>query len=134
MIHYNDFIEQVQAAGKVGSFGETEAAVRATLTTLSERLHDFDLDRLASQLPDRVGEFLQPNQDKKQENNGFSLQGFYYRISHREHVEAPEAARHARSVMAAIAQCVNPDDLDSLRAELSEDYQELFAPATVARH
>ncbi|MBV9389463.1 MAG: DUF2267 domain-containing protein [Chroococcidiopsidaceae cyanobacterium CP_BM_ER_R8_30] len=120
----NEFIQQVQDAAQLSSKEEAEKAIRATLETLKERIVGNEASQLAAQLPPEIGQYLQGREGE----NGqyFPLIDFYQRVSEKEGVEPPAAAIHARAVFSVIQEAVTPGEFADMRANLSEDYLDLF--------
>lgn len=118
----HEFVANVRELAEVSSNEEAEKAIRATLETLRERLAGQEPQNLASQLPGDLGEPL--NGTGGQDN--FSLGEFYERVSQKEGVGADEAGRHARAVAAVIQTAVTAGELEDVRSQLKDDYDELF--------
>lgn len=123
-MNYEEFVEQVQNLARIGSFGETEVAVQATLETLSTQISPEVASQVAQQLPPEVGQFLRIQNEKS--TSKLSVQQFYRRVSEKEHVEPPEAAHHAQAVMSIVNLVVPSEELNTLRRNLAEDYNELL--------
>ena len=121
---HDKFIKQVQAAAQLNSKEEAESAIRATLETLKERIVGDEASQLAAQLPQEIGKYLQGREGE----NGqfFPLLDFYQRVSEKEGLEPTAAAIHVRAVFSVLQEAVTPGELADVRANLSEDYEELF--------
>ena len=50
-MEHDEFVGQVQNRARLGSRGDAERAIRATLETLAERIADGTAQNLAAQLP-----------------------------------------------------------------------------------
>ena len=118
----HEFVANVRDLAEVSSNEEAEKAVRATLETLRERLAGQEPQNLASQLPGDLGEPL--NGTGGQDN--FDVGEFYERVSQKEGVSADEAVRHARAVTAVLQTAVTTGELEDVRDQLTDDYNELF--------
>ena len=118
----HEFVANVRELAEVSSNEEAEKAIRATLETLRERLAGQEPQNLASQLPGDLGEPL--NGTGGQDN--FSLGEFYERVGQKEGVSTDEAGRHARAVTAVIQTAVTTGELEDVRSQLKDDYDELF--------
>ena len=84
---------------------------------------------LADQLPKEIAQYLRGHEGENGDH--FTLQEFYSRVSEKEHVDPTTAVNHVRAVMAVINQAVTPGEFEDVRANLSDDYQELFAAPSV---
>lgn len=124
---HDEFIKHVQSVAQLNSREEAERATRATLETLKERIVGDEASDLAAQLPKELGECLRGREGE----NGqyFSMQEFIVRVSEKEGVEPTAAAMHVRAVFAVLQQAVTAGEFDDIRANLSDDYAELFATA-----
>lgn len=122
---YDEFIKHVQSFAQLGSREEAERATRATLEIMKERIVGDEASQLAAQLPGEIGQYLRG----KEGQNGqyFSLEEFIRQVSEKEGVEPTAAAIHVRAVFAVLQQAVTPGEFADVRANFSDDYQELFA-------
>jgi uncharacterized protein (DUF2267 family) len=119
---YNEFIGNVQNRARLGTQGEAVRATRATLEVLGERLFGGEAKDLAAQLPEEIGVYLK--QDG--ESDAFGLSKFYELVSDREGVDLPEAVHHARSVISVVKEAVTAGELDDVRGQLPQEYDDLF--------
>ena len=121
---FEELTGQVQRIARLPNQGETMRAICATLETLGERIHEGEASHLEAQLPSGVGAYLR----LANKTESFSLSEFYERVAEREGagVGMPDAVHHARSVMAVIEEAVTPGQLGDLRAQLPQEYDELF--------
>ncbi len=124
---HDEFIKHVQSLAQLNSREEAERATRATLEVLKERIVGDEASQLAAQLPQEFKQYLQGREGE----NGqyFRLEEFIKRMSEKEGVEPTAAAIHIRAVFAVLQDAVTPGELADVRANLSEDYEELFPPA-----
>ena len=120
----DEFIAQVRATAELGSREQALNAVRATLSTLRERLAGNEPNNMADQLPAEVAEPLRG--EGGQDN--FSLSEFYDRVAEKEGVGRDEAARHARAVGEVLQRAVTAGELDDVRWQLKDEYAELLGP------
>ncbi len=121
---YDQFLTIVQR--KAGISGErAEAAARATLETLAERLSAGEARDIAAQLPPELAPYLPPRGDAE----GFDVEEFLRRVAEREGVRVPTAEEHARAVFAALRRVVDPDEIEDLAAELPKDFAPLVSEA-----
>jgi uncharacterized protein (DUF2267 family) len=121
---HDEFIKHVQSVAQLNSPEEAEHATRATLETLKERIVGNEASQLAAQLPQEIGQYLRGREGE----NGqyFSLKEFYQRASEKEGVEPTAIPIHVRAVFAVLQEAVSPGELADVRANLSEDYEEVF--------
>lgn len=122
---YDEFIKHVQSVAQLNSRDEAERATRATLETLKERIVGDEASNLAAQMPQELAEYLRGREGEN--GQSFSMQEFIARVSEKEGVEPTAAAIHVRAVFSVLQAAVTPGEFDDVRANLSEDYAELFA-------
>ena len=115
------FVTTVQQAAGIGR-ERAEQAIRATLTTLAERIARGEARDLAEQLPPKVAPWLATDGDAQ----GFDVDEFLRRIAEREGTDVPTAERHTRAVFVALGRAVSRDELDDLAAELPRSYAPLL--------
>lgn len=119
---YDEFVGQVQHRARLASTGDAVHIIHATLLTLGERLYGDEADNLASQLPLEIGAYLR----EAQLRDNLSLKMFYMRVALREGAEIRDAVYHAKSVISVIIDAVSPGELADARAQLPDEYKELF--------
>ena len=122
---YDEFIKHVQSFGQLDSPSEADKGIRATLSTLAERIDGTLANKLADRLPVEISSYLRARQG--QSANSFSLQEFYQRVIDKEKIDPADAVMHVRAVFAVVNSAVEPSDLKEVQANLSQDYEELFA-------
>lgn len=127
---YDEFIKHVQTLALLDSREPTEKAVQATLETIAERIVGNEASQLAAQLPSQLGQYLRGHEGENGDH--FPLQEFYQRVSQKEGVEPTTAALHARAVFAVLNMAATPGEFADVRANFSEDYEELFATPGVS--
>lgn len=127
---YDRFVGLVQHRARMDSRASAEAAIRATFSTLSERLAGGLPDSIGSQLPDEVSRHLQ----SPGTGESFDLQQFWDRIADRERpaTETPDAAFHARAVMSVVDEAVSAGTLEKLQDQLPEEWSPLFDYEAIA--
>lgn len=125
-MNHDEFIGQVQHRARLDSRGAAEAATRATLTTLGERLAGGKPSNVAGQLPQEIRLHLE-REDGPAES--FGVRDFYARVAERESAgtDLPEAAFHARAVLSVVDEATTGGDLQQVAQQLGDDYAELFA-------
>jgi uncharacterized protein (DUF2267 family) len=116
------FIGEVRNFAELETNENAEKAIRVTLQTLKERLAGNEPSNLAAQLPPEVAEFV----EGEGSGEGFSVEEFYERVAQREGVGTDEAIRHARAVATVLQTAVTGGELEDVRSQLSNDYEELF--------
>ncbi len=118
----DQFIAEVRNLAELDNDEEAEKAIRATLETLKERLAGDEPSNLAAQLPPEVAPFVEGDGGRQ----SFSVGEFYDRVAQREGVGREEAVRHARAVATVVQTAVTGGELDDVRSQLGNDYEELF--------
>ncbi|WP_414544609.1 DUF2267 domain-containing protein [Nostoc sp. CCY0012] len=126
-MEYNEFITHVQSLAQSNSREEAESATRATLETLKERVPGDEIQDLARQLPQELGNYLQGREAENEQS--FNLQEFIMRVSQKENIEPTTTAIHVRAVFAVLQNAVNPEKFAKLHTYFSHDYEELFTTA-----
>lgn len=121
-MQYDEFVGEVQNRARLPSRGDTVRAIQATLETLAERIDPGEADDLAAQLPPELGAFLRDAESTE----GFSVDDFFLRVAAKETEDLPDAAHHARAVMAVLQEAVTTGELEDLRAQLPDNYKPLF--------
>jgi uncharacterized protein (DUF2267 family) len=121
-MNYDEFIGRVQNRARLASTGEAVRATRATLEVLGQRLFGGEADDLAAQLPQELQAYLR--QAKPSES--FDLGEFHRRVTEAEGVEYPEVVFHARAVMSVLQDAVTRGEMNDVRAQLPDDYNDLF--------
>ncbi len=123
-MEYDDFITHVQSLAQSDSREEAERATRATLETLKERIAGDDVQELAANLPQELGDYLQGREGDGEQS--FNLQEFITRASQKENIEPTTAAIHVRAVFAVLQNAISPELFAALHTHFSHDYEELF--------
>ena len=121
---YDEFLVQVQHRAGLGSHAEAERATRATLETLAERLAGGEAHDLAAQLPPELARYLElPDAGIGAK---LTLDEFFELVSEREGVDLPDAAFHARVVIAVLTEAVSMGEIKDVRAQLPAAFAQLF--------
>lgn len=121
-MQYDDFIGQVQNRAHLASHEQAVRAIRATLSTLAQRLTGGEPKDVAAQLPEEIG-FYMLNQGGPER---FDLREFFQRVADIENADYPDAVFHARAVISVLLEAVSPGEIDDLRAQLDEEFDALF--------
>ncbi len=122
---HDTFIGKVQNRLELSSHGDAHKATRAVLSTLGERLQHGEATDLAAPLPDEIGRYLADIPETH--GDQFSYDTFIARIADRGDIDEPDAAYHAQELMNILHEAVPPGELDDVRANLPDDYADLFA-------
>lgn len=110
----------MQAAGL--DRDEAERTVRATLTTLAERISAGKARDLATQLPPELAPWL----NVAERSQRFDLDEFLRRVAERSGADEEAALQRARSVFAVLAQTIAASALDDVASELPKDFDPLL--------
>lgn len=121
-MQYDEFVGEVQNRARLPSRGDTVRAIQATLETLAERIDPGEADDLAAQLPPELGTFLRDVETTER----FSVDDFFLRVAAKETADLPDAAHHARAVIAVLQEAVTTGEMDDIRAQLPDNYKPLF--------
>ena len=121
-MNYDEFLGQVQNRARLASTGEAVRATRATLEVLGQRLFGGEADDLAAQLPHELQSYLKHTKPSE----SFVLGEFYRRVAEAEGVDYPQAVFHARAVMSVLQDAVSRGEMEDIRAQLPDDYDDLF--------
>jgi len=116
------FIAEVKNLAELDSNEDALKAVRATLETLRERLAGNEPADLAAQLPPEITPFVEGTGGRE----AFSVQEFYERVAHKEGTKSEEVVKHARAVATLLQRAVTGDELEDIRSQLGNGYEELF--------
>ena len=116
------FIAEVKNLAELDTNEDAQKATRATLETLKERLAGNEPSNLAAQLPPEIAPYVEGDGGREV----FSLEEFYDRVAQKQGVDHDEAVRHARAVATVVQTSVTGGELDDVRSQLGDDYEELF--------
>lgn len=122
---YSEFLGKVQNQARFGTESDAVSAVRATLETLGERLAGGQAEHIAAQLPEEIGYYLQQGK-KSKDQDSFELDTFYERVAQREGADLPDAVYHSKIVMSVLQEAVTPGEMRDLRAQLPDEFNDLF--------
>ena len=129
---HDEFLGHVQACAKLGSKGDAERIIRATLETLAERLDAGFADHLSAQLPQEIGRHLLSDVSFQR----LSLDDFFRRVCAREGSSAdlPDAVFHARCVMEVLQTAVTQGLVEKLHDVLPAEFEPLLEGARGKMH
>lgn len=125
-MQYDQFIKHVQSFAQLDSREAAETTTRAVLETIADRIVGDEAHQLAAQLPKQLGECLYGREGQ----NGayFSLREFYERVAQKAGVELTIVPTCCRAVFSVLNSAVSPGEFADVKANFSEEYEELFAP------
>ncbi|PAZ17321.1 hypothetical protein CLM62_02750 [Streptomyces sp. SA15] len=131
---HDTFIGQVQARAHLDSRGAAEAATRATLETLAERIPASLADNLAAQLPREVGEHLRrvaTAPDQPDTGVRMEYREFLDRVAQRAGADTAKATHEARSVVEVVGEATEGSLMSKVRQSLDDELARiLFAGST----
>lgn len=119
---YDDFMGAVQHRLELPETGRAVRATRAVLQTLGERLQAGEADDLAGPLPMEVDYYL----ESADSGQRFDYDEFVGRVADRAKVERPDAVYYGKAVVGLVSEMVPASELEQVRAQLPEDYADLF--------
>ncbi|WP_248896758.1 DUF2267 domain-containing protein [Haloplanus halobius] len=119
---YDAFLGEVQHRLELATEGDAARAARIVLETLGQRIGEGEASDLASQLPREIGRHL----TKVEGGEQFSYQVFIERIAERAEIDESDANYYAQAIAALVADCVQGGELAQVRAQLPDDYDDLF--------
>lgn len=128
---HDEFVGQVQARAHLPSGGAAEAAIRATLETLAERLEGGAAGNLAAQLPAEIGRHLTGDATFQR----LSIDEFFRRVHQREGegIDLPDSVFHARVVIEVLEEAVSKGAVDKIRVQLPAEFAPLFEAGSQGR-
>ncbi|MGM0605047.1 MAG: DUF2267 domain-containing protein [Halobacteriota archaeon] len=121
-MNYKTFVGQVHHRLELATFGQAVRAIRATLTTLGERLEEGEATDLASPLPMEIDRYL-ATADSGQR---FSYDEFLDRVAKRQQSDRGDANYYAQQIVGLVSEIVPPGNVEKARNQLPEDFEPLF--------
>ncbi|WP_224447179.1 DUF2267 domain-containing protein [Haloprofundus salilacus] len=125
-MNFDEFTGHVQNRLELANTGESVRAVRATLTTLGERLQEGEAEDLAGPLPMEIDRYLL----EADSGQRFGFDEFVNRVAEREGMtdpdDAADAAFHAQAIVALVDEVAPAGEMEDVRAQLPEEYERLF--------
>jgi len=119
---YSQFIGQVQHRLELGTQGKTVRAIRATLTTVGERLQEGEAQDLAGPLPMEIDWYL----ESADSGQRFDFDEFVDRVGERASADDQDALFYAQAIMSLVAELVPEGELQQVRDQLPADYDPLW--------
>jgi RND superfamily putative drug exporter len=120
------FLEEVAAKTGLGA-QDARAVAAATLRTLAERVPGREVRELALHLPDG----LMPDAGATRGGEPFDAREFVARVAQRTGASTADAERDAHAVLTTVVAALPQEEVDYIRAVLSEDYRPLLDGAGV---
>jgi len=118
-MNFDEFTGTVQHRLELPGTGETVRAIRATLSTLGQRIQRGEAEDLAGSLPMEIGWYL--TGPVREHGERFDWREFVRRVGEIEHADPPEAAYHAQVIMDLVSEAVPPSELRQIRDQLPQD-------------
>ncbi|MEN6463685.1 MAG: DUF2267 domain-containing protein [Syntrophaceae bacterium] len=120
------FAEFIRKVSERSGIDEKEARrrTRAVLNTLGERLGKSLRDKLASEIPREMKEFVFG--DWGERTNRFDLEDFYTRVVARAGIGYTAAVEETRCVLSLLKESIPRGVMHDISAELPDEFQELF--------
>jgi len=119
---FDDFVGRVINELDLGSRPQGIRAVRAVLTSLSQRIQEGEASDLAASLPMEI-DFYVRNAESGQR---FSYEYFIDSVSEIEGVDRSDASYHAKIVVKILGEAIPQREMDDLKSNLPEEFDELF--------
>jgi uncharacterized protein (DUF2267 family) len=120
---FDDFMGQIQNRLELPDTGRAVRATRAVLQSLGERLQAGEAKDLAGPLPMEVDFYLLSAESGQR----FDYDEFLDRVTDRANVDRADAAYYAKVVVGLVSEHVPAGEIEQVRAQLPDDYEDLFA-------
>lgn len=119
-MNFDQFTGEIQHRLQLPDTGRTVRAIRATLSTLGQRIPEGNAEDLAANLPLEIKWYM--TGAVHEHGQRFDWPEFVDRVSEieGEGVDGAEAAYHARVIVDLVAEEVPPSDFQQLRDQLPE--------------
>jgi uncharacterized protein (DUF2267 family) len=117
-MNFDDFTGTVQHRLEFAHTGETVRAIRATLSTLGQRLQAGAARDIAANLPMEIDWYLTGAVDEHGQR--FDWSEFVDRVAEIEGVEGSDAAYHAQVIVDLVLEQAPASDVRELREQLPE--------------
>jgi uncharacterized protein (DUF2267 family) len=121
-VNGEQFIAEVKNLAEIESDEDAQKAIGGTLEPLRERLAGEEPSELAAQLPPEIAPYVEGDGGRE----SFSVEEFYERVARKEGSSNDEAIRHARAVATVLQTAVTGGELEVIRSQLGNGYEELF--------
>lgn len=123
----NKFYTNVQRRAELGMVEEAQVATDAVLKTLAERLAAGEVDDLASQLSEPLGEKLVDTKSGSAEQ--LSVDTFLQHVANRAKVDKSTAEEYSQAVITVLSTATTGGEFDDARAQFPDEFDQLFEPA-----
>jgi uncharacterized protein (DUF2267 family) len=128
-MNFDEFTGEVQHRLELPGTGEAVRAIRATLTTLGQRIPEGNAEDLAASLPMEIKWYL--TGAVHEHGQRFDWTEFVGRVSEIEGIDRSDAAYHAQVIVDLVSTLVPDSDVQQLRnqlpeAEDDENWRKLF--------
>lgn len=117
-MNFDEFTGEIQHRLELPGTGETVRAIRATLTTLGERIPEGHAEDLAASLPMEIKWYM--TGAVSEHGQRFDWREFLARVSEITGAERPDAAYQAQVVVDLVSTLVPESDFRQLRDSLPE--------------
>ena len=117
-MNFDEFTGEIQHRLELPGTGETVRSIRATLTTLGQRIPAGAADDLAASLPMEIKWYL--TGAVHDHGQRFDWPEFVARVSDIEHTEPSDSEYRAQVIVDLVAMQVPPSDYRQLRDQLPE--------------
>ena len=129
-MNFDEFTGETQHRLELPGTGETVRAIRATLSTLGERLQEGEARQLGANLPMEIGWYL--TGPVAEHGQRFDWREFVTRVSEITGAERPVAAYQAQVVVDLVASQVPESEIRQVREQLpesedDENWRKLFS-------
>ncbi|MGB6300730.1 MAG: DUF2267 domain-containing protein [Rivularia sp. (in: cyanobacteria)] len=128
---YDEFIKHVQSVAQIDSRDRAEAAIKATLEVVKERIVGDEAKDLAAQLPEEIAQHLRGREGENGQH--FKVKEFIERVSKKAGVEPNDAVMHIRAVFTVLQNAVSPGEFTSFKHNFSDDYADVFPSLTESK-
>jgi len=115
---FDEFTGTVQHRLELPGTGEAVRAIRATLSTLGQRIPADAAEDLAASLPMEIKWYMTGG--VHEHGQRFDWSEFVTRVADIEQAERSEAAYHSQVIVDLVATVVPPSDVQDLRNQLPE--------------
>lgn len=122
---FEQFVGQTVNRLELPNRARAVRAIRATLTTLGERLQEGEATDLAASLPMEIDYYLL----SADHGQRFSFDAFIDRVMDRENMAADkrgDAVYHVKIVMQLVSESVPQGEIEDVRNNLPDEYNPLF--------
>jgi uncharacterized protein (DUF2267 family) len=124
-----ELVSAVRSTAGIDTVEHGEAAIRATLRVLGQRLSGGETKDLAAQLPPAFTDTLPATGPGER----FGVDEFYGKVAEDEGLgcSKEQARQHARAVLAALKASVTGGEFDDVVAQLPDKYADLLGTGPV---